>query len=266
MLLTLLIFLLIGGTAGFFAGLFGIGAGILMVPALHEIFLARQWSADIALRLALGTSMAAIVFSSVFSLRAHHRHRAVLWAVVIAITPGIVIGTLAGSLLANALPTHMLAMFFIAFLIFIAIQMALDLRPLPRRTLPGSLSLTAVGSGIGLVMSLIAGGGGVLSVPYLIWCNIDLKKAIGTAAAIGLPIALSGTLGYVMTGWSSPDLPDWSLGYLYLPALPAIVAASSVTAPLGANLAHRLPSRPLKRAFAALLLLVAARMIFKLIG
>lgn len=189
MLLTLLIFLLIGGTAGFFAGLFGIGAGILMVPALHEMFLSRQWSADVALRLALGTSMASIIFSSISSLRAHHRHGAVLWTVVISITPGILIGTLGGSLLASAMPTRALVLFFVAFLIFIAIQIA---------------------------------------------------------------------------GWNNRDLPGWSIGYVYLPALLAIVAASSLTAPLGANMAHRLPARPLKRAFAALLLLLAARMIFKL--
>lgn len=266
MLLTLLIFLLIGGTAGFFAGLFGIGAGILMVPALHEMFLSRQWSADVALRLALGTSMASIIFSSISSLRAHHRHGAVLWTVVISITPGILVGTLGGSLLASAMPTRALVLFFVAFLIFIAIQMALDLRPQARRKLPGRAWLTAVGTAIGMVMSLIAGGGGMLSVPYLIWCNVDLKKAIGTAAAIGLPIAVSGTLGYMIAGWNNRDLPDWSIGYVYLPALLAIMAASSLTAPLGANMAHRLPARPLKRAFAALLLLLAARMIFKLIA
>ena len=264
MLLTLMTFLLIGGAAGFFAGLFGIGAGILMVPALNEMFLAMQWSSDIALRLALGTSMAAIIFSSISSMRSHHRHRAVLWPIVLSITPGILIGTLTGSLLANLLPTRLLAMIFVAFLLIIATQMAVDLRPQPRRTLPGKASLAAVGAAIGVVMSLLAGGGGALSVPYLVWCNVDVRKAIGTASAIGLPIALSGTIGYIITGWNHHELPDWSAGYVYLPGLLAIVATSSLTVPVGANMAHRMPARGLKKAFAVLLILVAARMVFKL--
>lgn len=264
MTLLILLYLLLGGAAGFFAGLFGIGAGILMVPALHELFIAQNWSPDIALRLALGTSMSAIVFNSLSSLRAHHRHGAVLWPTVSRITPGILVGTLAGTQLAHLLPTRGLALFFVAFLLFVALQMALDLRPAPRRRLPGRAVLTAVGAGIGLVMSLIAGGGGALAVPYLIWCNVEMKKAVGTAAAIGFPIAVSGTLGYVIAGVSVQNLPDWSVGYVYLPALLTTVASSGLTAPLGANLAHRLPTRALKRAFAALLLLVAGRMIYQL--
>lgn len=263
MTLIILLYLLLGGTAGFFAGLFGIGAGLLMVPALHEMFIAQGWSSDIALRQALGTSMAAIVFNSLASLRAHHRHGAVLWPTVLRITPGILVGTLAGTQLAHIMPTQGLALFFISFLLIVAAQMAFDLRPAPRRSLPGGVVLTAVGTGIGVVMSLIAGGGGAMAVPYLIWCNIEIKKAIGTAAAIGFPIAVSGTLGYVIAGRNVHDLPDWSIGYVYLPAMLATVATSSFTAPLGANLAHRLPTRTLKRAFAGLLLLVAARMIFQ---
>lgn len=265
MTIIILLYLLLGGTAGFFAGLFGIGAGILMVPALHELYAAQGWSSDISLRLALGTSMAAIVFNSLASLRAHHRHGAVLWPTVARITPGILVGTLAGTQLAHMLPTQGLALFFVGFLLFVAAQMAFDLRPAPHRSLPGSAALTAVGACIGVVMSLIAGGGGALAVPYLIWCNIELKKAIGTAAAIGFPIAVSGTLGYVVAGWNVQNLPDWSIGYVYLPAMLAAVTTSSLTAPLGANLAHRLPTRILKRTFAGLLLLVAARMIVLLI-
>lgn len=264
MAMIILSYLLLGGIAGFFAGLFGIGAGMLMVPALYELFIAQDWSPDIALRVALGTSMAAIVFNSLASLRAHHRHGAVLWPTVSRITPGILFGTLIGTQLAHLLPTQALTLFFVAFLLLIAAQMALDLRPAPRRKLPGKAVLTAVGTGIGVVMSLIAGGGGTLAVPYLIWCNVETKKAVGTAAAIGFPIAVSGTLGYVVAGWHVHQLPDWSIGYVYLPAFLATVATSSLTAPLGANLAHRLPTRTLKRAFAVLLLLVAVRMIYRL--
>ena len=263
MTLIILLYLLLGGTAGFFAGLFGIGAGILMVPALQELFIAQGWSTDIALRQALGTSMAAIIFNSLASLRAHHRHGAVLWPTVSLITPGILVGTLAGTQLAHLLPTQGLTLFFVGFLLFVATQMAFDLRPAPRRKLPGGTVLTAVGACIGVVMSLIAGGGGALAVPFLIWCNIEMKKAVGTAAAIGFPIAVSGTLGYVLAGRNLHGLPDWSIGYVYLPALLATVTTSSLTAPLGAHWAHRLPTRTLKRTFAGLLLLVAARRIYQ---
>jgi uncharacterized membrane protein YfcA len=262
MLLTLLSCLALGAVAGFFAGLFGIGAGILMVPVLHEIFLAQQISADLALRLALGTSMAGIVFNSLASLRTHHRHGAVLWPVVGRIAPGIVLGTLAGTQLVSMLPVRLLALFFVAFLTFIALQMALELKPQARRSLPGTPALTAVGAAIGLVMSVIAGGGGMLSIPFLVWCNVDLRKAIGTAAAIGFPIAVTGTFGFVIAGWGNPALPSWSWGYVFLPALLATVATSSLTAPVGARMTHRMPLRMLRRGFAGLLLLVAARMVY----
>ncbi len=263
MLLIILLYLLLGGVAGFFAGLFGIGAGILLVPALHELFVAQGFLPDVALRSALGTSMAAIIFSAIASLRTHHRHGAVIWRVVAWISPGILVGTLLGSQLAGALPTRALALFFVLFLLLIALQMALDLRPAPARTLPGKVGLSGVGTAIGAVMSLIAGGGGTLSIPYLVWCNVDMRKAVGTAAAIGCPIAISGALGYAIAGWHAGNLPPWSIGYVYLPALLATVATSSLLAPFGANLAHRLPARAMKRAFSVLLLLVAARMIYK---
>ena len=256
-----LLCLVLGAVAGFFAGLFGIGAGILMVPVLREILLRQDVAPDLALRLALGTSMASIVFNSLASLRAHHRHGAVLWPVVGRIAPGIVLGTLAGTQLVALLPVRLLALLFVALLLLIALQMALELQPAPRRGLPGTAALAAVGAGIGMVMSVIAGGGGMLSVPFLVWCNVDLRKAIGTAAAIGFPIAVSGTLGFALAGRHASSLPAWSLGYVYLPALAATVAASSLTAPFGARLTHRLPLRALRRGFAALLLLVAARML-----
>ena len=259
-------YLLLGGVAGFFAGLLGIGAGLLMVPALDELFLAQGMSADLSLRLALGTSMAGIIFNSLASLRAHHRHGAVLWPAVVAISPGIVIGTLAGSQIVRLMPTQTLGIVFAVFLVAVAVQMVLNLKPQPSRQLPGVAGMTATGGAIGLVMSLIAGGGGVLSVPFLIWCNVDVRKAIGTSAAIGLPIAVSGTLGYVMAGFAGSGLPAGSVGFVYLPALCVVVLASSLTARFGADLAHRLPVALLRKIFAALLLVVAARLLLRIAG
>lgn len=265
MLLILSLYLLLGAVAGFFAGMLGIGAGLLMVPALNEIFHMQGFATDIALRLALGTSMAGIVFNSLASMRAHHRYGAVKWDVVWRISPGIMFGTLAGSQLVRVLATEVLAMIFAVFLVLIAIQMAVNLKPKPSRALPGALGMGATGGVIGLIMSLIAGGGGVLSVPFLLWCNVDVRRAIGTAAAIGFPIALSGTVAYLIAGQGASGLPPWSLGFIYLPALVGVVLTSSVTARYGADAAHRLPLRTLRLAFSGLLFLVAGRMLLRML-
>lgn len=265
MLLILVLYLLLGAVAGFFAGMLGIGAGLLMVPALREIFLFQGFTPDHALRLALGTSMAGIVFNSLASLRAHHRYGAVIWPVVWRMVPGIVVGTLTGSQLVRVLPTAMLVLIFAMFLVLIALQMAVNLKPQPSRQLPAALGMGATGGVIGAIMSLIAGGGGVLSVPFLIWCNVDVRRAIGTSAAIGFPIAVSGTIGYLIAGIGVQGLPEWSFGFIYLPALVGVVAASTLTARYGADAAHRLPVKTLRLAFAGLLLLVAGRMLLKML-
>lgn len=155
-------------------------------------------------------------------------------------------------------------MFFVGFMLFVAVQMLANFRPPPSRRLPGQAGLTAAGLVIGGVSSLAAIGGGALTVPFLIWCNVRPHTAIGTSAAVGLPIAVGGTLGYVWNGWGHAGLPAGSLGFVYLPALGCILAASVLTAPLGARLAHRLPVQTLKRVFAGLLVLLAGKMLWNL--
>lgn len=151
-------------------------------------------------------------------------------------------------------------------MIMVAVQMIANLRPTPSRSLPGRGGLSLAGSVIGAVASLAAMGGGALTVPYLIWCNVRPHQAIGTSAAVGLPIAIGGTLGYVWNGWGNPGLPAGSLGFVYLPALGVILIASVLMAPLGARLAHRLPVSVLKRVFAGLLLVLSAKMLWSLYG
>lgn len=257
-------YVVLGLVAGFFAGLLGIGSGLIMVPALTSLLLRQGIEAGLSLRLALGTSMAGIVVSAALSARAHHRHHAVLWPVVKAITPGILAGTFAGTLLARLVPTRALAFFFVGFLLFVAAQMALELRPRAARPLPSPLRIAGAGLVIGLVSSLAAVGGGALSVPFLVWCSVGIHQAIGTAAAIGFPIAVGGTLGYVVNGWIIPDLPSGSLGFVYLPALIGMLLGSSLTTAQGARLAHRLPAKTLRRVFAALALVLAIKMIHDL--
>jgi uncharacterized membrane protein YfcA len=205
--------------------------------------------------------MAAIVFTSISSLRAHHAHGAVLWPIVWAIAPGILIGTFAGARFASLIPTRPLAIFFTLFMSYVAFQMLANIKPKPSRQLPGSIGMFYVGSGIGVISALVAIGGGSLSVPFMTWCNIKMHHAIGTSAAIGLPIALAGTLGYLMGGMNASGLPAGGFGFIYLPALAACVAMSVLTAPLGAKAAHKLPVPTLKKIFAGVILLLLAKMV-----
>jgi len=260
-----LAYITLGLFTGFFAGMLGIGGGLVMVPALTMMFAAQAaFPGSEILHLALGTSMATILFTALASLRAHHRHGAVLWRVVGQITPGILLGTLLGTLFASSIPARPLAIFFTAFVCLVAVQMILNLKPKPSRDLPGAAGVIAVGVGIGALSALVAIGGGSLTVPFLTWCNVRVQHAIGTSAAVGFPIAIGGSLGYIYNGWGHPGLPEWSLGYIYLPAFVWLVPSSMLIAPLGARLAHRLPVATLKRLFAVVLIALAAKMLWGL--
>lgn len=257
-------YLAIGACAGFFAGLLGVGGGLIMVPALVILFERIGLPRAFVFQIALGTSMASILFTSLSSLRTHHRHNAVIWPVVRAISPGILVGTGVGTFLARHLSVHALAVFFTGFIIFVAVQMSANFRPKPSRALPGNFGIAAVGSAIGVVSALAAIGGGAMTVPFLAWCNVPIRRAIGTSAAVGFPIALGGTLGYVVNGMHFAGQPEWSLGFVYLPALAGILATSIVAAIFGAHAAHRLPVPTLKRIFAALLILLSVKMLYQL--
>jgi uncharacterized protein len=257
-------YLAIGLAVGFLAGLLGIGGGMVMVPMLVLVFTAKGFPPQHMMHLALATALATIVFTSITSVRAHHRHGGVDWAVARAMAPGIVAGALATALVAGLIPTRPLAIFFTGFMFYAAAQMFVEIKPRAARHLPGRAGLVAAGAGIGGVSSLLAAGGAFLSIPFLAWCNVPLKRAIGTAAANGFPIALAGTVGYVAQGLRVPGLPEGSVGYVYLPALLLIVAASMPMAPLGARLAHRLPVRRLRVVLALMLLALALRMLANL--
>jgi uncharacterized membrane protein YfcA len=256
--------LLLGTVAGFLAGLLGIGGGALLVPMLVSLFERLHVTPDHILHLALGTSMAAIVVSAAISLRTHHAHGAVDWPTVRRMTIGVLAGTLLGTFIARQISTQALSLIFAVFISYVALTMLIGFRPQPSRQLPGPGGLMAAGGGIGVVSALVAIGGGALTVPFLTWCNRDIRQAIGTSAALGLPIALGGTAGYLYNGWGVDNLPPQVLGYVHLPALVAIVAASLITTPFGARAAHRLPVQLIRRLFSLLLVALAARMLWKL--
>lgn len=262
----LLAYLALGAFVGFFAGLLGVGGGGIMVPVLTTMFAAQGFPREHLVHVALGTSMAAIVITSISSLRAHHAHGAVRWDIVGGITPGVLVGTFAGTFVASRVASAPLAIFFGCFMAYVAMQMILNVKPKPSRELPGKVGLAAVGGGIGVVSALVAIGGGSLSVPFMTWCNVKMQNAIGTSAAIGLPIALAGAAGYLVNGWGSDGLPAWSVGYVYLPALVMVSLVSVFTAPLGARLAHRLPVATLKKIFAGVLVVLSAKMLHTVFG
>lgn len=257
---------LLGVMVGFFAGLLGVGGGGIMVPILTTFFLAQGFSHEQVVHMALGTSMAAIVITSVSSLRAHHRHGAVRWDVVRAITPAILLGTFGGTFLASRVDTVPLAIFFAAYMAYVSMQMLLNIKPKPSRGLPGAVGMGMAGLGIGGVSALVAIGGGSMSVPFMTWCNVKVQHAIGTSAAIGLPIAVAGTVGYLVNGWAATGAPPYSLGYIHVPALVLVSLPSVLTAPLGARMAHRLPVATLKKIFAGVLVLLCAKMLHSLFG
>ena len=257
-------YLAIGLAVGFLAGLLGIGGGMVMVPMLVFVFTAKGFPLEHIMHLALATALATIAFTSLSSVRAHHRHGGVDWAVARMMAPGILAGSLAAALAAGFIPTRPLAIFFAGFMFYAAAQMFVEIKPRAGRQLPGRAGLFAAGAGIGAISSVLAAGGAFLSIPFLAWCNLPLKRAIGTAAANGFPIAVAGTVGYVLQGSRVADLPQWSLGYVYLPALLLIVAASMPMAPLGARLAHRLPVKRLRVVFALMLFALGLRMLANL--
>ena len=239
----------------------GIGGGVVMVPLLVLVFAAQGLPQEHLVHLALGTAIAAIGFTSVASMRTHHAHAAVDWRIARAMAPGMLAGSFAAAFIAGLIPTRPLAFIFTALVFVAATQILLDLKPSTTRELPGAIGLFGAGTVIGALSSLLAAGGAFLTIPLLAWCKVPLRRAIGTASANGLPIAIAGTGGYVLHGLRVPGLPPATLGYVYLPALALIVITSMLTAPLGARLTHRLPVQQLRRIFAVVLYAFAVRML-----
>ena len=261
-LLDLTGFLLTGILSGLLAGLFGVGGGAIMVPALIFLFAHMGLGGDWGPHLAVGTSLAAIVGTGAASTLAHHRRGGVRWDLVAGLAPGIVLGAWAGAALAGVMPGLWLKRLFAVFLCYVGLRMLIPRRVVDHRPLPGRAGLWAVGGGIGALSSLVGIGGGTMTVPFLARCGLDLRQAVGTSAACGVPIAIAGAIGFVVVGWGRAGLPVLSSGFVYWPAVLLMLLASIPTAPLGARLAHSLPVALLKRTFGVFLLLIAARLAF----
>jgi hypothetical protein len=241
---------LLGVFAGVIAGLLGVGGGLIVVPILAALYSLQGFAAELTMQLAVGTSLATIVFTSLSSMRAHHRRGAVDWPIMTQLSAGILLGAWLGGVLAQWLGGVLLALLFGLFELAVAVQMGFGRPPAAHRAAPGRVRNVVAGVLIGAVSALLGIGGGTLSVPYLVWHNVGMRRAVGTSAACGLPIALVGALGFALVGRGVEGLPPGSSGYVYWPAVAAISVTSVASAPLGARLAHRLDQVALKRLFA----------------
>ena len=258
-------YLAIGAVVGFFAGLLGIGGGAIMVPLLVMLFEAQGLPKAQLLHLAVGTGMATILFTSVASVRAHAVRGAISWGLTGKIPPGILVGGLLGSGIASVIPRGLFAALFTGVVYIAATSILLGRMPSAARQVPGFIGMFVAGLVISSVSAFAAIGGAFMTIPFLMYCNVPLLQAIGTAAAVGFPIALAGSVGFIATGWGVSGLPDPHLGFVYFPALAGIVIPSMLLAPVGAAVAHRLPTKRLRQIFAVMLYLFATRMLISLL-
>jgi uncharacterized membrane protein YfcA len=263
LLLLVVTLIALGAVVGFLAGLFGIGGGMTLVPLLTLIYVRKAFPPEHVVHMAVATSLATIVFTSLSSVRAHHARGAVLWPVVRALVPGLLAGSFVGPLLVSGLSSAALAAVCGCFAWIAATRMLVARKPKATRELPGPPALFAIGSGIGVLASMVGVGGAFLLVPFMTWCNVKLHNAVANSAALSLPVAASGTIGFVVAGLGERDLPSFTLGYVYLPAVAAIVVASMLTAPLGARVAHSWPVRKLALAFATMMYVLGAYLLWQ---
>ncbi len=246
--------LLLGAIVGFLAGLLGIGGGMMMVPVMTLLLMQRGVDSGLAVKMAIATSGASILFTSVSSLLAHHRLGAVRWPLVAAFAPGVALGGIAaGAGVLALVQGQWLAMAFAVFNAVMAWRMWSGSTPTGQRALPGTFGLAGVGAGIGFISALVGAGGAFLSVPFMTRCSVPMREAVGTSAALGFPIALASSAGYVLGGWSLSNALPGAIGYLYLPGILIVASASVLLAPIGARTAQRISVAQLRRAFGLLL-------------
>ncbi len=256
-----LLYLVLGAAAGFLAGLFGIGGGLILVPFLSWIYTTQRFPSNLVMLMAIATSLATIIPTAISSVNAHHKLGAIKWEFVLRLAPGILAGSLIGTVIAQQLDTRTLKTIFGVFLILVSIQTGFQIKPEKQTWVLGKSLGSCVGALIGCFSSLVGIGGGTLTVPFLMKCQQPIRNAVAISSACGVPISIAGTIGYITLGWNIPNRPEWSAGYIYGPALIGIVTSSVVFAPLGAKLAHSLPTGWLKRLFAIFIFVVGCKLL-----
>jgi hypothetical protein len=257
-----LVGIILGIVTGLLAGLFGIGGGLVIVPVLAMLFRAQGFPAELIMLMAVATSLATIILTAIASVSAHHRLGAVVWTKVLLLSPGIMIGAAVGAVVAKHISGDTLRYILIIFLLYVGLQMVFQVKPKPDGVKQSRALDFWVANVIGLLSSIVGIGGGTLTVPYLVNGQMLMRNAVAVASACGIPIAVAGTVSYALLGWNASHLPEWSLGYVYLPIFIGTGLSSIVTAPAGAKLAHRLPAAKLKRYFSLLLFVMAAKLLW----
>jgi uncharacterized membrane protein YfcA len=253
--------MLCGSISGFLAGLLGIGGGMILIPFMILVFNHLGFNQNIIVHMAIATGMATVLFTTTSAIWAHHKHNSIDWKLVAALSPGLVIGSLVGgSEIFQAINTSWLSLVFAIFLVYTSMQMIFKKKPVVGRAPPGNLGLFSFGTITGIVASLVGAGGAFMTVPFMLWCNVKTHTAMASSSALGLPIAIAATIGYMYGSWDNPHLPEGSLGFVYVPAVLCIVALSIFTAPFGAKMARKLNVAQLKRIFGVMLLSLAVFM------
>lgn len=257
------ILLAAGAFTGFIAGLFGIGGGLIIVPVTLWALQQQHTLPEHAQHLAVGTSFAVMTFTAFSSMVSQWKKGSVDWTVFRTMAPGMVLGVAAGAAVARLIPGKDLQIFFVVFTVILAVRTLLNLKPKPSRQLPAPTTVFSIGGVFGLLSSWIGIGGGTLSVPFLVFCNVPMHRAVGTSSALGWPIACTGALGYLISGLYTDNLPAGAFGFIHLPAAMALAAGTIVFAPIGVRCSHKLPEHLLKRGFGLLLLVIAAKMLLQ---
>jgi uncharacterized membrane protein YfcA len=254
--------ILLGVVTGILAGLFGIGGGLVIVPVLVFLFSAHGFPPELIMIMAVASSLATIIFTAISSVIAHHRLGSLSWAKVFRLSPAIMVGAALGAVVAKQISADSLRLILVVFLLYVGIQMALQLKPKAGEVQQSAFLDALVGIVIGLLSAIVGIGGGTLTVPYLVYGRYTMQQAVAVASACGLPIALVGTISYVLLGLDDARLPENCLGYVYLPAFLGTGLSSIFTAPIGAKLAHKIPAATLKRYFSLLLFIMAAKLMW----
>jgi len=242
----------------------GVGGGLIIVPALAFSFSLLGFNNDLIMPLALATSLATIIITSISSIQAHQKKQAILWPLFKKLSPTTLVGAFLGGLIATYLPSDGLRIFFASYAILVAVQLYMGKQPAEGDNKYPTTSTTIAGIAIGSISSLVGIGGGSMTVPYLLWNGTHIRNAVATSSAIGLPIAIAGVVGYLSRSYQIDDLPAYSFGYIYLPAFVGIIISSYLLAPVGAKLAHQLPVNTLKKFFALMMLVIGLKMLFSL--
>lgn len=252
---------LLGCLAGFLAGLLGIGGGLVIVPALVYLLPSLGFSTEVVMPVAIATSLASIVFTSASGTFAHHKNNNIPWNIAKQLMAMIAVGALLGAYIADSLSSELLTYIFASAVTLLASYMLLSVKVEKSKPLPSHWMIKIIGLGTGYISSLMGIAGGAILVPVLTYYSLSIRQAIGTATVCGFVVAVFGATGFIFTGLDQTDLPSWSLGYIYLPALLGIISTSSLLAPYGVKMAEKLPVRYLKRIFASFLILVAMKMV-----